>query len=46
MKKQEFNHTDKFNDSTSDESDTSKLSDESYDFISWVDEYVKDEPVE
>ncbi len=46
MKKQEFNHTDKLNDSTSDESDTSKPSEESYDFISWVDEYVKDEPVE
>ena len=46
MKKQEFNHTDKLKDSTSDESDTSKPSEESYDFISWVDEYVKDEPVE
>lgn len=46
MKKQEFNHTDKLNDSTSDESDTSKPSEESYDFIRWVDEYVKDEPVE
>ncbi|MGB8454397.1 MAG: LCP family protein [Anaerocolumna sp.] len=45
MKKQEFNNPGEFNDDTSDKEETKK-SEEQYDFIQWVDDFIKEEPVE
>lgn len=46
MKKQELDNTEILNDSTSDEEEKSRQAEEQYDFTKWVDEFVKDEPVE
>lgn len=46
MKKQESDNNDILKDSTSDKREENNNSEEAYDFAKWVDEYIKDEPVE
>ncbi len=46
MKKQELDNSGELNDSTSDKKGTENLSEEPYDFTEWVEEFVKEEPVE
>lgn len=46
MKKQELDNPGELNDSTSDKEERKKLYEDQFDFTQWVDDLIKDEPVE